>query len=361
MLHQDDEKLLADESFINFCLGLNEADILKWEQSIRDNPAEAARIDELKALLLLTTRGIQNIELKNQIADLERRIDVSAKEAVATTRAVSGNHFMKWVPVAAVACLMLIIGTAIFYRAGKTGVSPEASPILYATLPAQKKSFILPDGSKVILNADSKLSIDADFGIKDRKLHLDGEAFFDVVHNASKPFIVQTARMDVKVLGTAFNVKAYKADDLFETSLIRGSVELSLKEEHKTVTLRPKEKFVLREMKPEIANATEYAANKIIHSETEVLPVKINRIDTSIVEVSWTENKIAFMDEPFEEVLKKLERWYGVRIIVEDASLINNLYTGSFRNESIEDVLSALQFSKSFTYKKQDNVIVISK
>lgn len=361
MLHQHDERLLADESFINYCLRLNEADILKWEKTMRDNPDEAARIEELKALLLLTTQGIQHIELKNQIAELGRRIDLSAEEAVATTGAVSRSRFTRWVLMAAAACLVLIIGAAIFYRAGTTDTPSVVRPLLYATQPAEKKSFILPDGSRVILNADSKLSLDADFGRKDRKLRLDGEAFFDVVHNASKPFIVQTSRMDVKVLGTAFNVKAYKADDLFETSLIRGSVELSLKNEHKTVTLHPKEKFVLRERKPEIAKALENPAGTTLHSETGVLPVKVSRIDTSIVEVSWTENKIAFMDEPFEEVLKKLERWYGVRITVEDASLMNNLYTGSFRNESIDDVLSALQFSKPFTYKRQNDVIIISK
>jgi len=361
MLHQNDEKLLADESFINYCLGLNGADVLKWEELIRDNPAEASHIEELRLLLLLTSRGIQNIELKNQIAELERRIDVSAEDAVTATKAVSGTRFVKWAPMAAAACFVLIIGAAIFFRSGTTGALPVPGPLLYATQPAQKKSFILPDGSNVILNADSKLSIDADFGQKDRKLHLDGEAFFYVVHNASKPFIVQTSRMDIKVLGTAFNVKAYKADGLFETSLIRGSVELSLTKEHRTVTLHPKEKYVLREMKPEIVKAVESAAGGKMHVESGVLPVKISRIDTSIVEVSWTDNKIAFMDEPFEEVLKKLERWYGVRIIVEDASLMNNLYTGSFRNESIDDVLSALQFSKSFTYKKQDNVIIISK
>ena len=84
-------------------------------------------------------------------------------------------------------------------------------------------------------------------------------------------------------------------------------------------------------------------------------------MDTSIVEVSWTENKLAFMDEPFGDILKKLERWYGIHITVTDPSLMDNLYTGSFRNESIDDVLSALQFSKSFTYKKQGNDIIISR
>lgn len=360
MLHQNDEELLADESFINYCLGLNEADILKWEKSLREDPSESSRIEELRALVLLTSQGVQNIELKNQIAELGRRIDI-AEEAVATAGAVSRSRSVNWALLAAAACLVLIIGTAIFYFAGTHGISPALSPIAYATRPAEKKSFVLPDGSKVILNADSRLSVDAGFGEKERRIHLEGEAFFDVAHNASKPFIVQTSRMDVKVLGTAFNVKAYTTDNLFETSLIRGSIELSLKKEHKTVTLHPHEKYVLRETRPEAARAVESHPGSSKKDVQGLAPVRVSKMDTSIVEVSWTENKIAFMDEPLGDVLKKLERWYGIHITVTDPSLMDNLYTGFFRNESIDDVLSALQFSKPFTYKKRGDDIIISK
>jgi ferric-dicitrate binding protein FerR (iron transport regulator) len=356
MLHQNDEELLADESFINYCLGLNEADILKWEKALREDPSESPRIEELRALVLLTSRGVQNIELKNQIAELGRRIDI-AEEAVAITGSASRNRSVTRALVAAAACLVLITGAAIFYFAGTT----RTYPLSYATKPAEKKSFVLPDGSKVILNAGSRLSVDAGFGEKERRIHLDGEAFFDVAHNASKPFIVQTSRMDVKVLGTAFNVKAYTADDLFETSLIRGSIELSLKKEHKTVMLHPHEKYVLRETRPETATAVASHPVSSRAGAQGLVPVKISKMDTSIVEVSWTENKLAFMDEPFGDILKKLERWYGIHITVTDPSLMDNLYTGSFRNESIDDVLSALQFSKPFTYKKQGDDIIISR
>lgn len=358
MLHQTDEALLADESFINYCLGRNDADITMWTKIIQDNPAETARIDELRTIVLLTSRGIQNIELKNQIAELGRKIDLSEEEAAATGSAQKSRS-IKWVPAAA-ACLVLIAGAAIFYLVS-TGTRPVASALSYTTQPGEKKALILPDGSKVIMNADSKLFVDAGFGEKERCIRLDGEAFFDVAHDASKPFIVQTSRMDIKVLGTAFNVNAYAADDLFEASLIRGSIELSLKKEHKTLTLRPNEKYVLRETRPEAAKAVGSDPGSGKTGVQVPALVRVSKVDTSIVEVSWTVNRIAFMDEPFGDVLKKLERWYGIHITVTDSSLMDNLYTGSFRNESIDDVLSALQFSKPFTYKKQDNDIIISR
>ena len=360
MLHQNDEELLADESFINYCLGFNEGDILKWEKMLREHPSESARIEELRALVLLTSRGVQHIELKNQLTELERRINSAEEEAVAITGSASRNRSIRRMLMAAAACLVLIAGAAIFYLAGPTGAPPVADPLSYATKPAEKKSFVLPDGSRVILNADSRLSVDTGFGAKERRIHLDGEAFFDVAHNASKPFIVQTSRMDIKVLGTAFNVKDYTADDLFETSLIRGSIELSLKKEHKTVMLHPHEKYMLRETRTP-ATAAVRSQPRSSAGIQGLVPVKISKMDTSIVEVSWTQNRIAFMDEPLGDVLKKLERWYGIHITVTDPSLMDNLYTGSFRNESVDDVLSALQFSKPFTYKKQGDDIIISK
>ena len=359
MLHQSDEALLSDESFINYCLERNEADINRWTKILQDNPGEAVRMDELRAIVMLTSRDIQDIELRYQITDLEKKIALFEEASVATTNTTFKNRTKRW-NLAVAACMALLAGIAIYYLVNSVQRS-EALPLLYATKPAEKKALILPDGSRVILNADSKVTLHADFGQKDRRLQLDGEAYFDVVHNPSKPFIVETPRMDVKVLGTAFNVKAYQADDLFETSLIRGSVELSLKKEHKTVMLRPHEKYVLREIRTEKVEAVISSNTAATHSNTGLLPVKINKIDTSVVEVSWTNNKIVFVDESLAEVMKKLERWYGVRIVVQDEALANNLYTGSFRNESIEDVLSALQFSKAFTYKKQGNVIMIDK
>src|SRR5690606_22571909 len=95
--------------------------------------------------------------------------------------------------------------------------------------PGERKSIQLPDGTKVMLNAGSTIHIAADFNATSRQLTLVGEAFFDVVHNAEKPFIIHTGAMDIKVLGTVFNVRAYPGDKTSETSLLKGSVEVTLK------------------------------------------------------------------------------------------------------------------------------------
>jgi len=358
MLHSNDEELLTDESFINFCLDQNRADKIKWTEFIKNHPSEAARLDELRTIILLTRRGIENIELKNQIAALKRKIDQSEENTVIQSTPIFKKHRLQWIMAAA--SLLLIAGAAIFYRISHRA-QPQTRLLSYVTQPAEKRSITLPDGSTVKLNADSKLFMEPSFGENDRKVRLEGEAFFEVAHDPAKPFRVETPQMEIKVLGTVFNVKAYKGDDLAEASLVSGSIELSLKNEHKTITLHPNEKYVLHAIPP-VTTARVAASSPTKKTAKEgILPVMIDKIDASIIEVSWTKDKLAFVDEPFGEVLKRLERWYGIRIVLEDPSLADNLYTGSFRKESVEDVLSALQFSKPFQYRRQDQIITIFK
>lgn len=131
------QKFIDSVSFINYFLRSNEAEIQKWRKTIRNNPAEVFYID------------------------------VSTKVSLATTRAVSGKYFMNWFPIAALACLVLIIGAAIFYRECVTGVSPVTGLLFYAIQPAQEKSFLLTDGSKSLSNAGNILPIEIDFDKKD--------------------------------------------------------------------------------------------------------------------------------------------------------------------------------------------------
>lgn len=357
MLHQSDEAILSDESFINYCLGRNEADINRWARIIRANPGEEAHLDELRSIVLLTSRDVLDIELKHQIAVLEKKIALAEGAVNEMPDPLFRSRAGSW-KLTVAACLVFLAGIAIFVVV-RSNERPEILPQHYVTKPAEKKSLILPDGSRIILNADSKVALHTDFGKNDRRVTLDGEAYFDVAHDPAKPFIVETPRMDIKVLGTAFNVKAYNTDNLYETSLIRGSIELSLKKEHKTVMLRPHEKYVLRDQIPGLNNKIRNLHSTDYYSKTGLLPVLVNKIDTSVVEVAWTQNTLAFTDEPLGDLVKKLGRWYGVQIIVEDEALTNTPFTGSFRNESLGDVLSALQFSKPFQFKTQDNVITI--
>ncbi len=225
----------------------------------------------------------------------------------------------------------------------------------------------LPDGSSVWLNSSSKLTYTTeDFGSKIREVSLVGEAYFDVAKNPNKPFIIHTTQMDIKVLGTAFNVKSYPTDKTVETSLIHGSVEVTLNDRQEKILLKPNEKLVLNKQqnKSEKSNTL----NKQMKNKANEKPIielshlTIYPKDNSIVETAWMENKLVFRNESLEEIALKMERWYGVSIIINNEDLKKEIITGSFEKESINQALKALQFTNKFTYTSNEvGKIIISK
>jgi len=223
----------------------------------------------------------------------------------------------------------------------------------------------LPDGSSVWLNSSSKLVYDNEnFGVGNREVSLTGEAYFDVVKNPSKPFIIHTTKMDIKVLGTAFNVKCYPGEKNTETSLIRGSIEVTLKDRPEKIIMKPNEKLILstddiRQTKANTAQAKQAAVKAIPIIELSHLTIFPK--DSSIVETGWVENRLVFSEETFIDLAKKMERWYGINIVITNEKLKKELLTGIFEKETIYEALKALQFTTPFTYKLDKDVIIISK
>ena len=220
----------------------------------------------------------------------------------------------------------------------------------------------LPDGSDVWLNAGSKLNYNKNFDTK-REVFLSGEAFFDVVKNPAKPFLIHTSAIDVRVIGTQFNVKAYDEDITTETSLIRGSVEVFLKKDPtKKYLLKPNEKLVLSNtvMLAEITKAAPRKLNvgKITEEKPEIQGLTYLEDKTNI-ESSWTRNILSFEDELFSEVAKKMERWYDVSIRFKKKRWEGEYISGSFEKETIEQAMIALKYSTGFNFKVEGKTIII--
>lgn len=263
---------------------------------------------------------------------------------------------------------ILIIGTWYLVNASQTTTTEnnvQANSLREVTTKKGNRTKIqLPDGSNVWLNAGSKINYSKNFEGKERVVFLNGEAFFDVVKNPQKPFIIHTSKIDIKVLGTQFNVKAYEEDNTTETSLIRGSVEIFLKNDPgKKILLRPNEKLVLNNDKT-IRNeiAKKQIRNKAL-TETSKLHVAIKSLsyfnDIENVESSWTRNILSFDDEPFSEVAKKMERWYNVNIFFKNEKWQNRYLSGSFENETLDQALAALKFTTGFKFNIEgDNVSI---
>ena len=224
----------------------------------------------------------------------------------------------------------------------------------------------LPDGTMVWLNGNSKLAYDnIHFGEGIREVTLIGEGYFDVVKNKEKPFIIHTAKMDIKVVGTSFNVKCYPDEKNTETSLIRGSIEVTLKNRKEKIMLAPSEKLVISNDDPANVHKLENdnkQPRKAIASKPFITlqHLTIMGDDSVVVETAWVQNRLVFSSETFEDVAQKMEKWYGMHISFTNKKIRTEKLTGSFEKETVNEALSALQLTTHFKYKINNDTIIIS-
>ena len=197
---------------------------------------------------------------------------------------------------------------------------------------------LLPDGSEVWLNSDSRLKYDKSFGDKTRSVYVEGEAMFDVTGNKEIPFIVKNERMEVTVHGTMFNVKSFKEDSISSVELMRGAVSVNYHFSPQDVTLIPGERLVINLKKKE-------AQKEKFDVESHLL---------------WHDGILSFCDEPLSEIVKKLERRFGVNIIIKSETLKARRYYLTFVNdETIEQILDKMKEDKNIHIRKKNNQIEI--
>lgn len=257
------------------------------------------------------------------------------------------------------------VAALLFFNpfSGKTGATPARQLTNIheiSTRLGSKTRIQLPDGSVVWLNAGSTLTYDKDYNHEDRQVTLTGEGFFDVIKDPAKPFLVHTSNVDVRVLGTVFNVKAYPEDKTTETSLIRGSLEVSIKS-------RPLDKIILASNEKLVVENKKDTARTWKGDEEMDQPLmtlnqlKRNSRDSTINEMQWTENKLVFDNEPFEDIAVKMERWFAVDIEITDGVLRQKRLTGTFERESVEQALEGLAYASTtpFIFKRSGNKIII--
>lgn len=225
-----------------------------------------------------------------------------------------------------------------------------------------KSNMVLPDGTKVYLNSGSKLTYDKNYGTDIREVNLTGEGYFDVVKNPKKPFIIHTSSINIRVLGTAFNVRCYPDEKNTETSLVRGSLEVTVKGGQQKIILKPNEKLIVSNSKKEKENASVNKKDAVVENNIiELSHVSLLDIDSSIIETSWVNNRLVFRSETFEQIATKMERWFGVSIQFANEKLKDLKFTGVFEKETIDQALKALQLTTFFSYTINKDSIVIYK
>lgn len=209
----------------------------------------------------------------------------------------------------------------------------------FSTPAGQRAKVLLADGTEVWLNANSTLRYPERFEQKQREVELHGEAFFEVEKNERIPFIVKTSKMDIKVTGTKFNVHAYDTESFFVASLVEGSISVSSANNRgEDFVLFPRQQIAISDHSSEVS----------LFENTDFM--------------SWKDGVFIFDDMLLIDIIRKLELYYDVSIIVENTKLGNFHYTGKFRQrDGVETVLKKLQIVYPFTYTKDEerNLIIL--
>lgn len=200
------------------------------------------------------------------------------------------------------------------------------------------KTVVLPDGSTIVLNVNSSLTYPNTFTDSIRKVTLIGEAFFDIKRDVTRPFIVTTDHINIRVLGTSFNVKSYPKDEKIETTLVTGKVEVFQQQIEKPIVLEPSQRAIF---------------------DKEKNNIKVDRVDSKNI-VAWQEGKLIFDKTPLKQVVLDLNRKYNVEFVIKSDSLLQYKYTGEFDNLTLKEVLELLKISSPINYKYVNNKVMLN-
>lgn len=264
--------------------------------------------------------------------------------------------------VAAASLLVLVVGLGLVLRGHKSGLPDKAAPVaVLSTGRGARKAARLPDGTQLWLNAGSRIVLAQNFSHDRRELTLEGEAYFDVTHDEQHPFIIHTGAVDVRVLGTTLNVRAYPGEASMEATLIEGKAEIGLAgNPQRAILLHPNEKVIIPNeavvSHPVLIDPVRDASIPLNYVRRPIVP---DRTDGTIAETSWTKNKLVFRNETLSSMSTQLERWYNVTIIFDDKRYQQDTISGTFQDMKIEEVIHALHITSGFKYKIQEDTVHI--
>jgi ferric-dicitrate binding protein FerR (iron transport regulator) len=244
---------------------------------------------------------------------------------------------LRWMKVAATILLLVGLSGSAGYFISR---SSYQSTKLYTEIIVQKgerSTVVLPDGSTVQLNSDSRLKFLSSFNSGNRHVTLEGEGLFTVKHDESNPFIVETPSFSIEDLGTVFNVSCYLNDQLETTFLESGKLKINIGNKE-GVFLNPNES---------------YSYNKITHESIKTI-VQNKRL------TDWTKGFLTVDGETIGELAKKLERKYNIHFVFSDEEAKQHTYTGRIKDENLNTVLEALVFASSVKYVREKDTITLS-
>lgn len=329
--------LLSNKDFKDWVLNPSGDRDFYWKNWIRSNPDKLPAVNKARELVMQLK--FKEDLLATQEADQLLGDIISGKTSARAGKVVSLQRqtYMRWVKIAA-SFLLMVSSSIYLYRFVS---SPEEVALTKVqTSKGQRKRISLPDGSVAFLNASSTLTFPVSFSDTLRSVALTGEAFFEVVKNPAKPFVVTTKDIRTVVLGTSFNVRSFDAEGSTAVSLVEGKVRVAReyswrdKQEHMLV---PGERLVFRQ--------ADQSVEKVTFDVADV--------------TGWKDGVLVFSDNDFTATIEKLEQWYGVEIQVQCQPSEAWHVNGHFEHETLAEVLASIQFVYDIRFDIKDNNVTL--
>lgn len=364
------EELICNESFQQYCLGTSPEEQILWEKWLVQHPEcqqdfmeakkmfnllslnQGSRIQQLKDL----RSGIKQREVLQQALSFDEQLVETSTPSLSAAK-ISKLYLYLGAAVAAVFLVLspYFFNPKVFTPSKDTDLATGEIMQVISSGPAPRKTLVLTDGTLITLGKGSSIELHKRFNSHEREVWLKGEAFFDVKHDASRPFTVYTAFDDIKVLGTTFNVKAYPEAKTMVTSLIKGSVQVNSRQfAGYSVILSPNQKLISSKVADPVVDRNPKA-------HYTLLPMLAEGKNPSPPELKWLKSRLDIDNQPLSVIAGKLQNWYGIEIVITDESVKKYRYSGIFENETILKTLEALQLSYPFTFKLEQDRILISK
>ncbi|WP_437917710.1 FecR family protein [Sphingobacterium sp. LRF_L2] len=270
------------------------------------------------------------------------------------------SNILRW-RIAGVAALFLALIAATIYQSDRKvkEVQNDINWTEISTKAGQRKNIILPDGTQIQMNAESKLYYPTNFNQMKRIVKIEGEVFLDVAHNKTKPFSVVTERMTIQVVGTKFNVRDYQEEGYTQTTLIEGRIAVDIPAAKQSLSLFPSQKLTVADTHSNAQEPpqTTFPQDAVVSGGPQ--EIIMEKTDT-FVETSWVRNVLSFEKTTFSELARELERWYDVDVVFDDPMMRYWHFTATLKaNDGINNVLKALSMSRKFQFKKEGRVIRI--
>jgi len=337
------EDFILNDSFVRYCLRSNDTDVQFWENWLQRYPHKQAEVDKAREWVFILGLRLTPEEKEVEFQSLRQRISAitpATEEPPAATPVIHLRSRWKTIFRISAAAILILVAATWLRKATSPGSkgTGTADYALFEAGDSIRKTIVLADGSRVILNTHSKLKVPAAYNVTERQLFLEGEAYFEVAGTAAKPFIVTANQLAIKALGTSFKVRAYTFDTATCVALVNGRVRVSDMVQETNVT----------ELEP-----GQQLSGSPRHHTFARTTFDINR------ELNWRSGKLIFEDASLTDIAATLEYWYGIKVHLTPGKYKPIRFNGIFVNKSVNEVLSAICFVNGLYVREKDQALYI--